>query len=68
MIKSIFKLFFLFTIIGFMSISPKSRNFIGTSLEYVSQFLLFTVNDENKNKWIIDKPNWLMRDKIEPSY
>ena len=68
MIKSLFKVIFLFTIIILILISPKSRHLIGTSLKYISQILLWTVNEQNQDKWIIDKPNWLKNEKFDPSY
>ena len=68
MFKSLFKLISLFIIIVFILISPKSRHLMGTSLKYLSQILLWSVNDQNQNKWIMDKPNWLMREKSDPFY
>ena len=68
MIKSLFKLIFLLIVIIFISISPKSRYLVGKSLKYISQILLWTVNEQNQDKWIIDKPNWLINEKFEPSY
>ena len=44
-------------LLGFISISPKTRNLIGTSFNYLSKFVLSTVNNKNKDKWI-DKPAW----------
>ena len=44
--------------LGFIAISPKSRNLIGTSFDYLSKFVLSTVNNENKDKWLMDKPEW----------
>ena len=41
-----------------MLISPKTRFLIGTSFEYLSKFVLSTVNNKNKDKWLIDKPEW----------
>ena len=45
--------------LGFISISPKTRNLLGNSFEYLSKFVLSTVNNKNKDKWLIDKPEWL---------
>ena len=42
--------------LGFIAISPKSRNLIGTSFDYLSKFVFSTVNNENKDKWLMDKP------------
>ena len=68
MFKSLFKLISLFIIIVFILISPKSRYLMGTSLKYLSQILLWSVNDQNQNKWIMDKPNWLTKEKSDPFY
>ena len=43
---------------GFISISPKTRNLTGTSFDYLSKFILSTVNNKNKDKWLMDKPEW----------
>ena len=43
-------------LLGFISISPKTRILIGTSFDYLSKFVLSTVNNENKDKWLMDKP------------
>ena len=56
--KSFLKLIPIILLLGFISISPKSRNLIGTSFDYLSKFVLSTVNNENKDKWLIDKPEW----------
>ncbi len=45
-------------LLGFISISPKTRILIGTSFDYLSKFVLGTVNYENKDKWLMDKPEW----------
>ena len=57
--KSFLKLIPIILLIGFISISPKTRNLIGTSFDYLSKFVLSTVNNENKEKWLMDKPEWL---------
>tara|TARA_B000000557_G_C20684281_1_gene404466 strand:+ start:124 stop:333 length:210 start_codon:yes stop_codon:yes gene_type:complete len=56
--KSFLKLIPIILLLGFISISPKSRNLIGTSFDYLSKFVLSTVNNENKDKWLMDKPEW----------
>ena len=56
--KSFLKLIPIILLLGFILISPKSRNLIGTSFEYLSKFVLSTVNNENKDKWLMDKPEW----------
>ena len=68
MIKGIFKIFLLILLLGFISISPKTRYIIGISLKQISSFLLWTVKYEDKEKWIIDKPSWIPSQKLKPSY
>ena len=57
MVKGIFKLIFLILLFGFISISPKTRYLVGKTLKEISSFLLWTVEYEDREKWIIDKPN-----------
>ena len=68
MFKGIFKLILLILLFGFLSISPKTRYLIGVSLKQISSFLLWTVKYEDREKWIIDKPNWIPSQKLKPSY
>jgi len=68
MIKGIFRLILLILLFGFLSISPKTRYLIGTSLKQISSFLLWTVKYEDREKWIIDKPSWIPTQKLKPSY
>ena len=68
MIKSIFKLILLLLLLGFISISPKTRYMISISLKQISSFLLWTVKYEDKEKWIIDKPSWIPSQKLKTSY
>ena len=68
MIKGIFKLILLILLFGFISISPKTRYLVGISLKQISSFLLWTVKYEDREKWIIDKPNWIPSQKLKPSY
>ena len=68
MIKGIFKIILLILIFGFISISPKTRYVVGIYLKQISSFLLWTVKYEDREKWIIDKPNWLPSQKLKPSY
>ena len=68
MIKGMFKLILLILLFGFISISPKTRYLVGTSLKQISSFLLWTVNYEDREKWIIDKPSWIPSQKLKPSY
>ena len=56
--KKFLKLIPIILLLGFISISPKTRNLIGTSFDYLSKFVLSTVNNENKDKWLMDKPEW----------
>ena len=68
MIKFLFKLILLISLIGFISISPKTRYIVGISLKQISSFLLWTVKFEDREKWIIDKPSWIPSRKLEQSY
>ena len=68
MIKGVFKIILLIFLIGFLSISPKTRYLVGISLKQISSFLLWTVKYEDREKWIIDKPSWIPSQKLKPSY
>jgi len=68
MIKGMFKLILLILLFGFISISPKTRYLVGITLKEISSFLLWTVKYEDREKWIIDKPNWIPDQKPKPSY
>ena len=68
MIKSIFKLILLILLVGFISISPKTRYIVGISLKHISSFILWTVKYEEREKWIIDNPRWIPKQNIKPSY
>jgi len=68
MIKGIFKLILLILLFGFISISPKTRYLVGTTLKEFSSFLSWTVKFEDREKWIIDKPSWIPDQKLKPSY
>ena len=68
MIKFVFKLILLIFLIGFLSISPKTRYMVGISLKQISSFLLWTVKYEEREKWIIDKPSWIPSQRLNPSY
>ena len=68
MIKSIFKLILLIFLVGFISISPKTRYIVGLSFKQISSFLLWTVKYEQREKWIIDKPRWIPSQNLKPSY
>ena len=59
MIKTIFRLIYLNLMVGFITFSPKTRFILGVSLKQISSFLLWTVKYEEREKWIIDKPNWI---------
>ena len=63
-----FKLILLILLFGFISISQKTRYLIGITLKETSSFLLWTVKYEDREKWIIDKPSWIPRQKLNPSY
>ena len=64
--KFFLKLIPIILLLGFMWISPKTRNLIGISLDFWSKFVLSTVNSENKDRWLIDKPEWLNNKDFEP--
>ena len=68
MIKGVFKLILLIFLLGFISISPKTRYVFGISLKQISSFLLWTVKYEEREKWIIDKPELIPKQKLKPSY
>jgi hypothetical protein len=68
MIKGMLKLILLILLIGFTSISPKTRYLVGITLKEISSFLLWTVKYEDREKWIIDKPSWIPNQKLNPSY
>ena len=68
MIKGMFRLIFLISLFGFISISPKTRYLVGTTLKEISSFFLWTVKFEDREKWIIDKPSWIPDQKLKPSY
>ena len=68
MIKGMFKLILLIILLGFISISPKTRYLVGITLKEISSFLLWTVKFEDKEKWIIDKPSWIPDHKLKLSY
>ncbi len=68
MIKGMFKLFLLILVVGFISISPKTRYLVGITLKEISSFLLWTVKYEDREKWIIDKPSLMPNRKLKPSY
>ena len=68
MIKGIFKLNLLILLFRFISISPKTRYLVGKTLKKISSFLFWTVKYEDREKWIIDKPNWIPGQKIKSEY
>ena len=53
-------------LVGFILISPKTRFLIGTASEYWGKFILSTVNSENKDKWLMNKPKWLNKKDFDP--
>ena len=66
--KSFLKIIPIILLLGFISISPKTRNLIGTSFDYLSKFVMSTVNSENKDKWLMDKPEWFNKpQEFEPA-
>ena len=66
--KWFLKLIPIILLLGFISISPKTKNLIGTGFDYLSKFVLSTVNNKNKDKWLMDKPEWLNKpQEFEPA-
>ena len=59
MIKTIFRLIVLICMVGFITISPRTRFIVGLSLKQISSFLFWTVKYEDREKWIIEKPRWI---------
>ena len=68
MIKVMFDLILLILLFGFISISPKIRYMVSTSLKQIYSFVLWTVKYEYREKWIIDKSSWIPSQKINLSY
>ena len=68
MINGMFKLILLILLFGFISISPKTRYLVGLTLKEISSFLLWTVKYEDREKCIMDKPSWILDQKLKPSY
>ena len=64
--KSFLKLIPIILLVGFILISPKTRFLIGTASDYWGKFILSTVNSENKDKWLMDKPKWLNNKDSKP--
>ena len=67
MFKTIFRLILLILVVGFITISPRTRFVFGVSLKQISSFLLWTVKYEDREKWIMDKPSWLPTQILTPS-
>ena len=66
--KGMFRLVLLILFLGFISISPKTRYFVGISLNHISSFLIWTVKYEDREKWLTHKPSWIPSQKLKPSY
>ena len=66
MFKTIFRLILLILMVGFITISPRTRFIVGVSLKQISSFLLWTVKYEDREKWIMDKPSWLPTQILPP--
>ena len=67
MFKTIFRLILLILMVGFITISPRTRFIVGVSLKQISSFLLWTVKYEDREKWIMDKLSWLPTQFLNPS-
>ncbi len=66
MFKTTFRLILLILMVGFITISPRTRFIVGVSLKQISSFLLWTVKYEDREKWIMDKPSWLPTQVLTP--
>ena len=66
MFKTIFRLILLILMVGFITMSPRTRFIVGLSLKQISSFLLWTVKYEDREKWIMDKPSWLPTQILTP--
>ena len=66
MFKTIFRLILLIFMVGFITISPRTRFIVGVSLKQISSFLLWTVKYEEREKWIMDKPSWFPTKILTP--
>ena len=67
MFKTIFRLILLILMVGFITISPRTRFIVGVSLKQISSFILWTVKYEEREKWIIDRPSWILSQILKPS-
>ena len=67
MFKTILRLILLILMVGFITISPRTRFIVGVSLKQISSFLLWTVKYEDREKWIMNKPSWLPTQILTPS-
>ena len=59
MIKDIFKLILLISLLGFISISQKTRYLVGISLKQISSFLSCNIKYQDREKWIANKIIWI---------
>ncbi len=66
MFKTIFRLILLILMVGFITISPRTRFIVGVSLKQISSLILWTVKYEDREKWIMDKPSWLPTQVLTP--
>ena len=66
--KTIFRLIILIFLVGFITISPRTRFIFGVSLKQISSFLLWTVKYEDRGKWIMDKPFFIPDKILKPFY
>ena len=66
MFKTILRLILLILMVGFITLSPRTRFIVGVSLKQISSFLLWTVKYEDREKWIMDKPSWLPTQVLTP--
>ena len=66
--KNFLKLIPIILVVGFLSIIPKTRVLITTAFDYWGKSITITVNSENKDIWLMDKPKWLNNRDFKPSF
>ena len=68
MIKNLFKLTSITSLILFICISPRTRYMLGITFKRISVFLFWKVRYEENQKWIIDNLNLIKSQNLKPSY
>ena len=67
MIKITFRFIVLIFMVGFITISPRTRFIVGVSLKQISSFPLWLVKYEDREKGIIDTPSCIPIQVFKPS-